>query len=257
MLNFRNSNLILGSLLLLMVVAYVVNPFPLGYILLPFLLWLLVVAYGCYRIDSGFFMEVLCKGEDGKKIMAMTFDDGPSAEHTPKILDILHAAGIKASFFCIGKNIGGNENILRRIHEEGHMIGNHSYSHHFGFDFFSAGRMVADLRQADASISAILNVTPRMFRPPYGVINPNVRKTILEGNYFPVGWNIRSFDTLIRNPKRLKDRIITRFSPGAVLLLHDSGIFTAEILNEIIHESQRQGYQWVTIDQLLNIKPYA
>jgi len=102
----------------------------------------------------------------------------------------------------------------------------------------------------------MINVTPRMFRPPFGVTNPRVRDVIQEGNYFPVGWNIRSMDTVITNSNRLMNRVVSRFKPGAIILFHDSKQVTVEILDEIIRESREQGYQLVTVDQLLKIKPY-
>ena len=236
--------------------VYAFYSFPTGYFLLPFLLWSVVVFYGCYNINAGFFIRIPCQGDSSEKKMALTFDDGPSPEYTPAILDILKMQGVRATFFCIGRHMVGNEMILERIHAEGHTIGNHSYSHHFWFDLFSVKRMKADLASCDALVHAVLQITPRMFRPPYGVTNPQVRDVILDGNYFPVGWNIRSMDTVINNPGRLFQRVVSRFTPGAVILFHDSKQVTVDILNEIIRESRDQGYQLVTVDQLFKIQPY-
>lgn len=257
MLNFRRVNLLTAAAILAMMALYAVRPFPLVYFLLPITLWSAFVFYGCYNIDSGFFIRIVCEGDSSEKRMALTFDDGPSAEHTPAILDLLRAEGVKATFFCIGKNIAGNETLLKQIHEEGHTIGNHSYSHHFLFDLFSRSKMTADLKSCDQIVNSTINVTPRMFRPPYGVTNPHVRDAIIEGKYFPVGWNIRSLDTVINDRNRLMKRVISRFAPGAILLLHDSGKYTTSILRDIITEAQHQGYTFVTVDQLLKIKPYA
>jgi peptidoglycan/xylan/chitin deacetylase (PgdA/CDA1 family) len=257
MLNFRRINLLTGAAILAMMALYFLRPFPLLYFLIPVLLWVAHVFYGCYYIDSGFFIRLICEGDPAEKRMALTFDDGPSADHTPAILELLKTEGVKATFFCIGKHIEGNENILKQTHEEGHTIGNHSYSHHFLFDLFSRRKMIADLKSCDQIVNAVIKVTPRMFRPPYGVTNPQVRDAIMEGNYFPVGWNIRSMDTVIQDPNRLKNRVISRFAPGAIILFHDSGKCTAAILRDIIAEAQHRGYTFVTVDQLLNLKPYA
>lgn len=257
MLNFRRINLLALGTIFTMMALYFVRPLPMVSFLLPVLIWSAFVFYGCYYIDSGFFIRVVCEGDRSEKRMALTFDDGPSAEHTPAVLNVLRAEGVKATFFCIGQHIAGNEDLLKQIHEEGHTIGNHSYSHHFFFDLFSRRRMIADLKSCDSIVHSILNITPRMFRPPYGVTNPQVRDAIVEGKYFPVGWNIRSMDTVILDRNRLMNRVMFRFAPGAIILFHDSGQFTAEILHDIITEAQRHDYTWVTVDQLLKIKPYV
>ncbi len=257
MLNFRLTNILLLASCFTMIALYVVYPFSFAYFLLAFLAWGTLVFYGCYNIDSDFFIPVHCSGDGSEKWMALSFDDGPSAEHTPAILDILKEEGVNATFFCIGRHIEGNEELMQRIHAEGHTIGNHSYSHHFFFDLFSRKRMMADLKLFDSKIYSLLNLTPRLFRPPYGVTNPQVRDVILQGNYFPVGWNIRSMDTVIPNRNRLMSRVVSRFSPGAIVLFHDSGKVTAQILREIILEAQQRGFVWVTVDHLLKVKPYV
>jgi len=257
MLNFRNVNSMLLVAVVTMIALHVRFPFSVVYFLIPLAAWGAFVFYGCYNIGSGFFILIPCEGDRSEKCMALTFDDGPSAEHTPAILDILKAEGVKATFFCIGRHVEGNEAMLKRIHEEGHTIGNHSYSHHFFFDLYSRKRMIADVKSFDAIVHSMLSVTPRMFRPPYGVTNPNVRDVIVERNYFPVGWNIRSMDTVIHDRNRLKNRVVSRFAPGAIILLHDSGKVTVDILRDIVTEAQRHDFRWVTVDQLLKIKPYV
>ncbi|HRH65756.1 MAG TPA: polysaccharide deacetylase family protein [Bacteroidia bacterium] len=257
MLNFRNSNILLLIAVISMIAVRSVYPFSLIFFILPFLIWSGLVFYGCYRIDSEFFIPVKCKGEEDEKLMALTFDDGPSAKFTPAILDILKAMNVKATFFCIGRNIEGNENILKRMHAEGHTIGNHSYSHHFWFDLFSVKKMTEDLRFLDTKVFATLSVTPRMFRPPYGVTNPNVRDTIIRSNYFPVGWSIRSMDTVAKDCNLLQKKVRSRFHPGAVILFHDTGKCTPAVLQNLITDAQNQGYQWVRVDQLFQINPYV
>ena len=87
-------------------------------------------------MGSNFFIKIVCSAKTDKKEIAISFDDGPAANYTPEILQILKQENIKATFFCIGNRIAGNENILKQIKEEGHIIGNHSYSHHFWFDMY-------------------------------------------------------------------------------------------------------------------------
>lgn len=217
----------------------------------------LIVFYGCYYVGSGFFLQLHCSAKTNKKEIAISFDDGPAAQFTPEILQVLHNHDIKATFFCIGKNITGNEMLFRKIDEEGHIIGNHSYSHHLWFDLFSAKKMQNDLEMMDASMKKLINRKPRLFRPPYGVMNPNVKKAILRGNYLPVGWSVRSLDTVISNETKLLNKIKKRIQPGAVFLFHDTSKTTLAILPGFIKEVKDSGYSIIGLDKLLNLPAYA
>ena len=257
MLTFRNTNLFFASLLIaLLLIDWKYHvPSPV-YISLA-LLYSLLLFYGSYRVDSGFFIQVLCSAKTELKEIAISFDDGPSPEYTPAILNVLKANQVAAAFFCIGKRIKGNEDLFRRIHEEGHVIGNHSFSHHPAFDLFSSKAMSADLQQMDEEMRKLLGRSPRMFRPPYGVTNPPLKKAIIRGNYLPIGWNIRSLDTVISHEQKLMDRVSTALKPGAVILFHDTSLATLSILPGFIKEAQGKGYRFVRLDKLLNLDPYV
>lgn len=221
------------------------------------LVQLCILAYACTSISSGYFLPVLCNSATTEKVVALSFDDGPNATYTPQILDTLKKYDAPATFFCIGKNIAGNEAILSRINEEGHVLGNHSFSHDFWFDLYSAKKMLADMQQTDSAIAGITGLRPILFRPPYGVINPMVKKAILKGKYIPVGWSIRSLDTAIKDKQKLLLRITGRIKSGDVILLHDSMEVTAAILPELIEQIKDKGYRIVRLDKMLNIPAYA
>jgi len=140
----------------------------------------------------------------------------------PEILHLLQQHAVKATFFCIGKRIPGNESILQQIKEDGHIIGNHSYSHHFWFDMFSSKKMLQDLRLMDEEVERVAGVQPKLFRPPYGVTNPNLSKAITSGGYTPIGWSVRSMDTVIKDERKLLAKINKGLHPGAVFLFHDT-----------------------------------
>ncbi|KAA2241812.1 polysaccharide deacetylase family protein [Chitinophaga agrisoli] len=216
-----------------------------------------VLAWGSISIAANFYMPVTCKVNTTEKVVALTFDDGPLTAYTPQLLDILKAQQVPAAFFCIGKNIAGQGALLQRIHEEGHLIGNHSYSHHFWFDLFGMRRMLDELRQADAAVERAIGKRPRFFRPPYGVTNPNLRNAVRRGGYYPLGWNIRSLDTVAKEAEPLLRRITGRLQPGSIILLHDSPAITVEILPVLIKQIHEHGYTIKRIDQLLNIPAYA
>ncbi len=227
--------------------------------------WFLIVMWvhlsvlflGCIKIQWSFFMPVLCGAETDEKVVAITFDDGPNATYTAGILDTLKAHNVPAAFYCIGKNIAGNEALLQRVHSEGHVIGNHSFSHHFWFDMFGSRKMLADMQQMDDAVEQVAGVRPRMFRPPYGVMNPNLARAIKRGGYSPIGWNIRSLDTTAKDKQTLLLRITGQLRPGAIILLHDSMQITADILPQLIEEIKAKGYRIVRADELLNVKAYA
>jgi len=224
---------------------------------LLFIVYSLIVFYGCYYIGSNFFIKVLCSGDTDQKEIAISFDDGPASGYTTEILQVLKQDNIKATFFCIGNRIAGNENIINKIKEDGHIIGNHSYSHHFWFDIFSSKKMLDDLKKMDIETERVTGLVPKLFRPPYGVTNPNLKKAIIKGNYIPVGWSVRSMDTVIRNEKKLLNKIERSLKPGAVFLFHDTSKTTVSILPEFIREVKNKGYHIIPLDKLLHLIPYA
>src|SRR5689334_10364572 len=128
MLTFRNTLVVFILVMAAFILYDYNNDLSAWVYVITFLAASLIVAWGCYFIQSGFFVKALFEGDPGKNEIAITFDDGPH-ENTPALLDILDRHRLQAAFFCIGKNIQGRENIIRRISEEGHVLGNHSYSH--------------------------------------------------------------------------------------------------------------------------------
>ena len=253
MLNLRNTNIALVAALALLIWMHA--PWY-GYVLAG-VIYTLPLAWGSYHIGTSFYIRAITRAHTGRKEVALTFDDGPMEQYTPEILDILREKGVEAAFFCIGKNIPGREALLRRTFGEGHLIGNHSYSHHFWFDLFSTRHMRADLREMDAAVRAVTGVTPRLFRPPYGVTNPNLARAIRKEGYTTVGWNVRSLDTVIDDPARLKAKIEKALKPGAIVLLHDTSASTLKMLPQLIDEARAKGYALVRLDKMCNIPPYA
>jgi peptidoglycan/xylan/chitin deacetylase (PgdA/CDA1 family) len=230
---------------------------PLFIYIILFLLYSFVLFYGCYYIASNFFIPVICSANTDKEQIAISFDDGPSKAYTAEILQILKDNNIEAAFFCIGKNIPGNEIILKQIHNEGHIIGNHSFSHHFLFDLFSAKKMCKDLARLDEMIESLIGLKPKLFRPPYGVINPMVRNAIIKSRYIPISWNVRSLDTVIKNEQKLLNKVNQSLKPGAIFLFHDTSKTTLTILSAFIQHVKESGYEIVRLDKMLNLKAYV
>ena len=257
MLNFRNTNIAFTALAIFCIAGYIQHGVTAYVFLLLFFAYSLVLFYGCYYIGSGFFMPVICKAQTTKKVIALSFDDGPDATNTPKVLQILQQEGVTAAFFCIGNRVAGNEAILKQVCSEGHIIGNHSFSHHFWFDMFTAKQMLADMDLAGNTIYGAVGLTPKLFRPPYGVMTPNLKKAIISGGYTPIGWNIRSMDTVIKDPQKLLDKVTNNLRPGAVILFHDTSHTTLAILPAFIQHAKANGYEIVRLDNMLNLQAYA
>lgn len=253
MLKFRNINVLFTTAALFLLSLGV--PFY-AYIILA-VVYSLVLFYGCYYVGSNFFLPVVCSAKTDKKVISLSFDDGPAAGNTLRILQILKDNNAEAAFFCIGHNITNNQAIVKQVYDEGHLIGNHTFSHHFWFDMFSAGKMLADMHRMDKEVSNIIGKTPKLFRPPYGVTNPNLRKAILRGNYIPVGWSMRSMDTVIKDEKRLLNKVTGKIKPGAVFLFHDTSDATVAVLPAVINQIRAKGYTIVRLDKMLNLQAYA
>ena len=142
-----------------------------------FILFSAVVVWGSFDIQLGYFVNSITHKQTKIKEVALTFDDGPT-EFTPKFLDILKEKNIKATFFCIGKQIEKYPEIFQRIIAEGHTIGNHTYSHSNNTGFLSTSKMIEEIQKCDEVMLKIGNSKTDLYRPPFGVTNPNSAKAI-------------------------------------------------------------------------------
>ena len=221
------------------------------------LAYLVIVSYGSSNVGSNFFMPVICEANISEKKIALTFDDGPAGNFTPAVLEVLKKYNVNAAFFCIGNRISNNQQIIHSLEEGGHIIGNHSYSHHFLFDFFTGEKMQRDLSKMDEALMNAEGKKPLFFRPPYGVTTPVMKRVMKQGNYTAIGWNIRSLDTVIKNEEKLFNRVISSLKPGAIILFHDTSKTTINILPRFIEYSVSMGYTFERLDKLLNKPAYA
>lgn len=257
MLTFRNTNILFGVLLLLLIILQ-------SWLRIPVLIYVglvfsysLFLFYGSYNVGSNFFLKVVCSGNTSEKKVALSFDDGPVQQYTPEILQVLKEQAVPAIFFCIGKRVKENEFLFRRLHDEGHIIGNHSYTHTPLFDLLPAKRMQHDMQQADAAMKQVLGVQPKLFRPPYGVTTPSMKAAVKKQGYTAVGWNIRSLDTIAKSEEKLLQKLVRLLKPGAVILLHDTQKITVSVLPRFIQAARNEGYEFVRLDKLLNVEVYA
>ncbi|MCV9929621.1 polysaccharide deacetylase family protein [Flavobacterium sp. LS1R49] len=220
------------------------------------MVWLTIVAINSARIKSNYHVRAYCNNPFlTKKKIALTFDDGPS-ETTLEVLDVLKKYGIKATFFCIGKNIEKHPEIIERILSEGHQVGNHSYSHSHFFDFYNAKKILEELEKTDALLEKFTSKKIKFFRPPYGVTTPSIRRALKISKHRVIGWNIRSLDGGIKDQKIIYNRIIKRVSPGGIVLLHDTATHSVLVLEQFLQFLQQNNYTVISVEKLLNLKAY-
>lgn len=256
MLNFRNTNIVFIVLLVAMIGYDINNPLPFYWYIIAAIAYSFILFWGSYNVGSNFYFDIICSAKTDKKQIALSFDDGPVNEFTPQILRILKEYNAPAAFFCIGKRVWENEQLFKQVYNDGHLIGNHSYSHATWFDLFSATKMKDDLKAMDDAMYKAIGRKPKLFRPPYGVTNPNLKKAVMNGKYIPVGWNIRSLDTVITDEQKLLAKVTKALKPGAVLLFHDTAKAIPAVLPAFISYARNNGYEIIRLDKLLNIEAY-
>lgn len=218
-------------------------------------LWFVITGSGSLLIGLQYHLKSHLRSDTTLRQIALTFDDGPTS-FTPEILDILKRHQAKATFFCIGKQVEKHPDILRRIIAEGHVVGNHSYTHSEKIGFMSTTHIIDEISTADQAIQNIIGKKTLYYRPPFGVTNPSIARALKQTQHAVIGWSIRSLDTKIKSESTILKRITSRLSPGSIVLLHDTSAKTASVLEQLLVILQNKNYSTVTIEQLLAINAY-
>jgi len=258
MLNFKNINRFTLVLFIGLLIINTTLSVPVFVFILVLVCWLIVTIIGSFNITWNYHLKAYNFNKTcDKKQVAITFDDGPNAEFTPQILDLLKTYHAKATFFCIGKHIEQQPKLVQQIIAEGHTVGNHTYSHSEIFDFYGKQKVIDEIETTNSLVASIINKEMILFRPPYGVTNPAITKALKHTKHKVIGWNIRSLDTVKNDEKTILNRITKNITPGAVILLHDSQNITVRVLEQLLLFLQDNNYQSVTVDTLFNIEAYA
>ncbi len=186
-------------------------------------------------------------GEAEGKVVALTFDDGPHETCTAELLDGLKERGVKVTFFLMGQSIEGNEELVRRMQQEGHLIGNHSYRH---IQLTKAGeeRVCDAVEQTGTMIEEITGIRPQYLRPPYGDWNDRLECRL---DLTTVFWSVDSLDWKLKDTGRIVDYVEKRVRSGDIVLMHDIFPTSVEAALELIDDLKEQGYQFVTVEELL------
>lgn len=208
-------------------------------------------------IRSGVYVRAFCREKTDRKVVYMTFDDGPHPPETERVLDVLRERGARATFFLIGSKVSGNEAVLRRMLEEGHVLGLHTYSHAGTFPLLSFDKMLADVNEGKRAVESVSGKKISLFRPPFGVTNPTIAKVVRILGLQTVGWDVRSFDTMFCKSSEhsckqsghnwyvpVVERIMKQVRPGSVILLHDRLDGASELLALLLDSLVASGYDF-------------
>jgi len=187
---------------------------------------------------------------DGPYI-AITFDDGPSATLTPKLLDILAAHHIKTTFFVIGENVVEHPEIVARAAREGHEIGNHSWSHP-NFGKMSDEGVRGQVQRTDDAIKEATGTRPILLRPPYGSITARQKRWIHDQfGYQIILWDVDPYDWKRPGPSVVRNRILKETQPGSIVLSHDIHPGTIEAMPSTFDALEAKGFKFVTVSELI------
>lgn len=220
------------------------------------LLAAVLLVRGSASVRASWYLRMRCRARRAGRRVALTFDDGPDPQRTPAVLDLLARQGVRATFFVVGARAEAHPELVRRMATEGHVVGNHSYTHSWRFPLRSLGRTVEELRRTGEVLHRITGRQPRLFRPPFGVTNPTIARAVRRLGLDPMGWSIRSLDTMGQSPERVAARILRRLHPGAVILLHDRCAGSERLVGLLVEGLRSRGLEPVTLPELFDIEAY-
>ncbi len=257
MLKFKTVNIISITFLIVFLFLRINYSISNWWMILFIFIWLTLTIIGSFHIRWNYFLKANHKKHQIKNsVIALTFDDGPNPDYTLKVLALLKKHNVKATFFCIGKNVESNPEILKEIVNDGHLIGNHSYNHQNSFGFLSTKKVIAELEQTKKIIKSIVNLEVTFFRPPFGVTNPNIAKAVKKLNLSAFGWSVRTYDTMAKDPENIYQKIISKIKKGDILLMHDSSELSVAVLDKILTYLDKYNLKSITLDKMFNMKPY-
>jgi peptidoglycan/xylan/chitin deacetylase (PgdA/CDA1 family) len=193
-----------------------------------------------------------------EKRVALTFDDGPNSRHTPELLDLLGEHGVRVTFFLVGRRVRQFPDLARRIVAEGHEVGNHGM-HHLPLVLLPPPLLRREVEAAGSVIETVTGVRPRYFRPPMGWFTDRALATIRGLGYEPVIGNIHPRDSSRPGTGRIVDHVLTRVSPGSIIILHDGGWVESvdrsqsiRAVGTIVQSLEDRGYRFATLSELVD-----
>jgi len=238
------------------VALYYQDIWPVWPLFLIAFLYILLILVLSSNIQFNFFVKAYNKNPTYPiNAVALSFDDGP-VENTLKILDILDKHDVKAAFFCIGKKIEQHPEIFKEIIKRGHVVGNHSFSHTRKMGFLSSSKIISEIERCNEIAEKIGGVKMKLFRPPFGIINPKTKKALQKTGHQVMGWNVRPYDAITKSPDKIINRITQDLHKGDLIILHDNMPNTASILEQLLVILNRRNFGTVRPDKLFDIHAY-
>ena len=199
----------------------------------------ITLTLGVLFLKINYFLPSLIRLKN--KEVLLTFDDGPDPVNTPKILDILWKENVKAIFFVIGEKAEKEPQIINRILSEGHLIGDHTYTHNNLMAMFSTAKLIKELTKSQAVLTQLTGKKVPIFRAPIGYTNPNFARALKKLNLHSIGWRLRSYDTVSKNEIKLQERLISKTKASDIVLLHDNLNITVSVLENYITKAKANG----------------
>lgn len=201
-----------------------------------------------YLLDKDAELYKVYFEKKNRKVVALTFDDGPNPATTNQALDTLSKYGIKATFFVLGKNVSGNEEILKRMKSDGHVIGNHSWSHPV-LSKLSLDEAKKQITDTEDALTKVLGSSSKLMRPPYGAITDDIRNSL---DLSFIMWDVDSLDWKSKNEASILTEIQREVKNGSIILMHDIHVETVNALPKVIDYLKEQGYEFVTVPEMLH-----
>ncbi len=221
-------------------------------------LWILLIIFGLlflYKTDIHHILKNAIETmtgyavveEDGTKIIALTFDDGPHPIYTPELLKGLKERGVSATFFVTGENASLYPELIEQMQEEGHVVGNHTY-HHVQLSSVGKDIFLQELKETNRVLEGILEENIEYVRPPFGDWSKAIEQEI---DMFPVLWDIDPLDWCSGNTAQIVKRVLDKAEDHAIILMHDEYATSVEAALQIVDELLEDGYEFVTVERIL------
>ena len=245
--------------LALLVRSVVRGPVPLWIALLALALYMGIAALGVFKPQLRMYADLVWHGPTDRAEVALTFDDGPEPAHTRRILSILERAGLKATFFVIGRKVEQHPELAAEIVKRGHAIGLHGHSHDRFLALRTPARIIEDLQAAQSAVARATGETPTLFRPPVGITSPRIDEAVRKLGLTMVAWSVRGYDGVKgARPDQVAARIARKVRPGSIVLMHDAlereeaEPASVLALQRVLDAIQEKGLRVVKLETLLS-----
>ncbi len=207
--------------------------FSSAYFFIFLLIFAVFLMVGAIQIRLNVYLHSIthCNTRD---TVLLSFDDGPHPIYTPLLLDVLDRYKVKVVFCIIGKNAKKHPELIKDIHNRGHLLIHHSYSHSWFFPLLSVKKMLKEIQYTNEVIEPLIKEKLLFFRPPFGVTNPRISKMLKKSALISLAWSYRSFDTTSKSSEQIINEIKKRIKGGDILLFHDNLPNTHLLIQEIL-----------------------